>query len=67
MILALQAQNLLSYLQFLKVVKGEIWTFDTTRGKVIYIRIVLGKVIPDIDFTDETVVQCDVPGVKIIL
>ena len=49
------------------MVKVEIWIFDTTRGKVIYIRIVLGKVIPDIDFTDETVVQWDVPGVKIIL
>ena len=57
----------MSYLQFFKVVKVEIWIFDTTRGKVIYIRIVLGKVIPDIDFTDETVVQWDVPGVKIIL
>ena len=25
------------------------------------------KVIPDIDFTDEAVVQCDVPVVKILL
>ena len=25
------------------------------------------KVTPDIDFTDETVVQCDVPVVKILL
>lgn len=49
------------------MVKGELWTFDTTRGKLIYIRILLGKVISDIDFTDETVVQSDVPGVKIIL
>ena len=29
--------------------------------------MVPGKFIPDIDFTDETVVQCDVPVVKILL
>ena len=26
-----------------------------------------GKVTPDIDFTDEAVIQCDVPVVKILL
>ena len=43
----------------------DIWYYQGQSN--IYVRIVLGKVIPDIDFTDETVVQWDVPGVKIIL
>ena len=62
--MALPAHNFLSYLQFFKV--GEI--------KVLkYGDLMLpsgafpDKVTPDIDFTDEAVVQCYVPLVKILL
>ena len=58
--LALEAHNFLSYLQFFKI------------GKIICAKcrhltlpvIFSDKVIPDIDFTDEAVLQCDMPVVK---
>ena len=39
----------------------KLWTFDEHSGEFLY------KVIPDINFTDKTVVQCDVPDVKMVL
>ena len=38
----------------------KIWAFDATWG-------ISNETTPDIDFTDEAVVQCDVPDVKILL
>ena len=38
----------------------KLWTFDEYAGEFP------DKVIPDIDFTDEVVVQCDAPDVKIL-
>ena len=38
----------------------KLWTFDEYAGAFP------DKVTPDIDFTDEVVVQCDVPDVKIL-
>ena len=37
------------------------WAFDGYSGAISY------KVTPDIDFTDEVVVQCDIPEVKVVL
>ena len=39
----------------------ELWAFDGYSGAFPY------KVTPDTDFTDEVVVQCDVPDVKVVL
>ena len=39
----------------------KLWTFDGYLGAFPY------KVIPDVDFTNEVEVQCDVPYVKVIL
>ena len=39
----------------------KIWVFDAKGHSQIY------KVTPDIDFTDEVIVQCYVPVVKILL
>ena len=39
----------------------KLWAFDGYSGAFPY------KVTPDIDFTDEVVVQCDVPDVKVVL
>ena len=39
----------------------KLWAFDDYSGAFPY------KVILDIDFTDEIVVQCDVPYVKVVL
>ena len=39
----------------------KLWTFDDHSGAFPY------KVIPDINFTDKVVVQCDVPDVKMVL
>ena len=39
----------------------KLWAFDEYSGAFPY------KVTPDIDFTDEVVVQCDVPDVKVVL
>ena len=39
----------------------KLWVFDGYSGAFPY------KVNPDIDFTDEIVVQCDVPDVKVAL
>ena len=36
-------------------------------GNLMLPRVFSDKVIPDIDFTDEAVVQCDVPVIKILL
>ena len=59
--MALPAHNFLSHLQFFKV--GEIMV-----SKYGHLMLLSGafpdKVTPDIDFTDETVVQCDVPVAK---
>ena len=52
------------YLQFFKVGKimvSNYGLFDGYSGAFSY------KVTPDIDFTDEVVVQCDVPDVKVVL
>ena len=38
----------------------KLWAFDEYPG------VFPDKVTPDIDFTDEVVVQCDVPDVKIL-
>ena len=62
--MALPAHNFLSHLQFFKV--GEIMVL-----KYGHLMLPSGvfpdKVSPDIDFTGEAVVQCDVPVVKILL
>ena len=62
--MALPAHNLFSQLQFLKV--GEILV-----SKYGHLMLPSGafpdKITPDIDFTSEAVVQCDVPDVKIFL
>ena len=39
----------------------KLWSFDEYSGAFPY------KVTPDIGFTDEVVVQCDVPNVKVVL
>ena len=39
----------------------KLWSFDEYSGAFPY------KVTPDIGFTDEGVVQCDVPNVKVVL
>ena len=39
----------------------KLWAFDGYPGAFPY------KVIPDIDLTDEIIVQCDVPYVKVVL
>ena len=39
----------------------KLWAFDGYSGTFPY------KVTTDIDFTDEAVVQCDVPDVKALL
>ena len=39
----------------------KLWAFDGYSGTFPY------NVTPDIDFTDELVVQCDVPDVKVVL
>ena len=61
--MALSAHNFLSHLQFFKV--GEIMV-----SKCVHL-LLLGeftdKVTPDIDSSDEAVVQCDVPVVEILL
>ena len=36
-------------------------------GNLMLPRVFSDKAIPDIDFTDEAVVQCDVPVIKILL
>ena len=60
--MALNAYNLLTHLQFFKV--DEIipakYEYLILRGAFPY------KVTPDIDFTDEAIVQCDVPFVKML-
>ena len=62
--MALPAHNFLSHLQFFKV--SEIMV-----SKYGHLLLPSGafpdKVTIDIDFTDEAVVQCDVPVVKILL
>ena len=62
--MALSARNSLSHLQLLKVGKMML----SKNGHLI---LSSGrfpdKVTPGIGFTDEAVVQCDVPVVKIIL
>ena len=62
--MALPAHNFLSHLQFFKV--GKIMV-----SKYGHLMLPTGpfpdKVTPYINFTCETVVQCDVPAVKIIL
>ena len=62
--MALPAHNFLSHLQFFKV--GEIMV--SKYGRLMLPSVAFpDKVTPDIDFTNETVVQCDVPVVKILL
>ena len=39
----------------------KLWAFDEYSGAFPY------KVTPDIDFTDEAIVHCDVPDVKVVL
>ena len=62
--MALTARNSLSHLQFFAV--GKILL-----SKYGHLMLPSGtfpdKVTPGIDFTDEAVVQCDVPVVKILL
>ena len=41
-------------------ITGKIWAFDA-------LGVFLDKVIPDIDFTDEAIVQFNVSVVKILL
>ena len=39
----------------------KVWAFDGYSGAFLY------KVTPDIEFTDEVVVHCYVPDVKVVL
>ena len=55
--------NVLSHLLFFKM--GKIMA--SKYGHLIPPGAFPDKVTPDIDFTDEAVVQCDVPVVKILL
>ena len=41
--------------------------YDKITGKILDKRVILDKVLPDIDFTDEAVLQFGVPVVKILL
>ena len=62
--MALPARNSLSHLQLFKV--GKIM-LSKYRHLMLPSGIFPDKVTPGIDFTDEAVVQCDVPVVKILL
>ena len=62
MLLVLQAHNFLSDLQFFKV--G--YRIAPKYGHLMLPGVVPDKVITDIDFTDEAVVQRDVPVVKLL-
>ena len=61
--MALAANNFLSHLQFFKM--GEI--IASKYGDLMLPETFPDKVIPHIDFTDEAVVQFDIPVVKISL
>ena len=59
----LAAHNFLSLLQFFKV--GE--TIASKYGDLMLPETFPNKVIPHIDFTDEAVVQFDIPVLKVTL
>ena len=61
--MALAAHNVLSHLQFFKV--GE--TIASKYGDLMLPETFPDKVITHIDFTDEAVVQFDIPVVKTTL
>ena len=55
--------NFLSHLQFFKVGKIMVSKY----GHLMPLGAFTDKITPDTDFTDEAVVECDVPVVKILL
>ena len=61
--MALLAHNFFSHFQFFKVIEIIVWKY----GHLMLPEAFPDKVTPDIDFTDEAVVQCDVIVKKILL